>query len=116
MSNHYPLDGAGRLQLADALTARGLKSTQTKEQFDRDKIDKMADAMKDGSFDWSKASLQPIILGPSGEILNGHHRLIAAHLAGIDLTTIPGPRPQIQRFPRNFRPEHRWVDVLPDVP
>jgi len=112
----YPSDEAGRQQLADELSAKGLKPTQTKHQFDRDKIDKIVNAMKDGSFDWGKASLQPIILGPNGEILNGHHRVIAAHLAGIDLTTIPGPRPQVQQFPRSYRPEYHWIDVLPDVP
>lgn len=111
----YPSDQAGRQQLADELTAKGLKPTQTKQHFDRDKIDKMVEAMADGSFDWNKASLQPVILGPDDEVLGGHHRVIAAHLAGIDLTSIPGPRPQVQRLPRSFRPVERWIDVLPDV-
>ena len=72
--------------------------------------------MKDGSFDWNTASLQPVILGPAGEVMGGHHRVIASHLAGIDLTKVPGPRPQVQRLPQNYRPEHQWIDVLPDVP
>jgi hypothetical protein len=114
--SNYPSDQAGRSQLADELTAKGWKPTQAKQHFDRDKIDKMVVAMKDGSFDWNKASLQPTILGPNREILGGHHRVIAAHLAGIDLTTIPGPRPQIQRLPKCFRPVSAWIDVLPDVP
>jgi hypothetical protein len=71
--------------------------------------------MRDGSFDWSKASLQPVILGPKGEIMGGHHRVIAAQLAGIDLTAVHGPRPQVQRLPKNYRPEEQWIDVLPDV-
>jgi hypothetical protein len=94
----------------------GLKPTQTKQHFDRDKINNMVDAMKDGSFDWNRASLQPVILGPNGEVMGGHHRVIAAHLAGIDLTAVPGPRPQVQRLPRNFRPVFDWIDVLPEVP
>lgn len=88
----YPSDPAGRQQLADELTARGLKPTQKRQHFDRDKIDKMIESMLDGSFDWNKASLQPVILGPNGEIMGGHHRVIAAHLVGIDLTAVPGPR------------------------
>jgi hypothetical protein len=48
-------------------------------------------------------------------VLGGHHRIVAAHLAGIDLTKVPGPRPQVQRLPQNFRPVYRWIDVLPDV-
>jgi ParB-like nuclease domain len=112
----YPADQAGRQQLADELTATGLKPTQTKQNFDRDKINKMVEAMLDGSFDWNKASLQPVILGPNGEVLGGHHRVIAAHLAGIDLAAVQGPRPQAHRLPKNFRPVYDWLDVLPDVP
>jgi hypothetical protein len=115
-NSYYPTDQAGRQQLADDLTARGFKPTQPKGRFFKDKIDKMADAMKDGSFDWNKSSLQPVILGPNGEVMGGHHRVIAAHQAGIDLTTVPGPRPQVQRLPQNFRPVSNWIDVLPDVP
>jgi hypothetical protein len=111
----YPTDPAGRQQLADELTATGLKPTQAKQHFDRDKINTMVEARKDGSFAWNKASLQPVILGPDGEILGGHHRVIAAHLAGIDLTAVPGPRPQVQRLPKNFRPVSDWIDVLPEV-
>ena len=74
-------------------------------------------AMRDGSFDWKAASLEPIILGPKGQVLNGHHRVIAAELAGVDLASVPGPSPQVRRLPREaFRPEFRWIDVLPDVP
>ncbi len=112
----YPTTQTERQQLADELAARGLKPTQGKQHFDRAKIDKIVDAMKDGSFDWNKASLQPVILGPAGEVMGGHHRVIASHLAGIDLTKVPGPRPQVQRLPQNYRPEHQWIDVLPDVP
>jgi ParB-like nuclease domain len=112
----YPTDQAGRQQLADQLTARALKPTQITQHFDRDKIKKMVDAMQDGSFDWNKASLQPVIMGPNGEVIGGHHRVIAAQLAGIDLTKAPGPRPQVRRLPQNFRPVYRWIDVLPDVP
>jgi hypothetical protein len=112
----YPTDQAGRTKLADELTAIGLRPTQAKQHFDRDKINKMVDAMQNGSFDWNRASLQPAIFGPDGEVMGGHHRVIAVHLAGIDLTAIPGPRPQIQTFPKNFRPVYDWIDVLPDVP
>ncbi|OAI46429.1 hypothetical protein AYO44_11400 [Planctomycetaceae bacterium SCGC AG-212-F19] len=111
----YPTDEAGRQQLADELTATGFITTQRKQHFDRDKINKMVAAMKDGTFDWHKASLQPVILGPNGEVMGGHHRVIAAHLAQVDLTTVPGPRPQIQRLPQNYRPVSDWIDVLPDV-
>lgn len=114
-NSHYPTDPAGRQQLADELTATGLKPTQAKQHFDRDKINKMIEAMQDGSIAWNKASLQPVILGPDDEILGGHHRVIAAHLAGIDLAAVPGPRPQVQRLPSCMRPVLDWIDVLPEV-
>lgn len=76
----------------------------------------MAEAMRRGLFDWQAASLEPVILGPRWQVLNGHHRVIAAELAGIDLAKVPGPSPQVWRLSQSFRPEFRWVDVLPDVP
>jgi hypothetical protein len=112
----YPTDQAGRQQLADELTAKGLMPTQTKHHFDRGKIDRMADAMRNGTFDWSLGSLQPVVLGPSAEVIGGHHRVIAAHLAGIDSTTVQGAWPQVRRLPFNYRPVFNWIDVLPDVP
>jgi hypothetical protein len=113
---YYPTTQDERRRLADELTAKGFKPTQAKQHFDRDRINRMADAMKDGSFDWGKAGLQPVILGPGGEVMGGHHRVVAAHLAGINLTAVPGPRPQVQRLPKNFRPVSDWIDVLPDAP
>jgi hypothetical protein len=115
VADWYPTDLAGRQALADALAAKGLKPTQTKRNFDRDRINLMAEAMNNGTFDWNKASLQPVILGPMGEVLGGHHRIVAAHLAGIDLTAVPGLRPQIQVLPQSFRAIFDWIDVLPDV-
>lgn len=111
----YPTDEFGRRQLSDELTAKCFQPTQAKHHFDIDKINKMIATMKDGSFDWIKSSLQPIILGPNDEILGGHHRIIAAHLAGIDLMNVAGPRPQVRRLRYNFRPVFDWIDVLPEV-
>jgi hypothetical protein len=47
------------------------------------------------------------------EILGGHHRIVAAFLAGIDLMTIPGLRPQVFYVPVCYRPIYDWSDVLP---
>jgi hypothetical protein len=111
---NYPTTANERLRLANELTACGLKPTQTKPHFDRAKIDTMIEAMLDYSFDYNASSLQPLILGPNDEILGGHHRVIAAHLAGLDLTSIPTVLPQVQRLPINYRPTYGWLDVLPD--
>jgi hypothetical protein len=108
----YPGDANGRQKLADELTAKGLKPTQTKQRFDKAKINDMAEAMKDGTIDWNQSSKQPVILGPAGQILSGHHRVVAAHLAGIDLASVPG---QVKTLSRSLRPEYRWHQVLPDV-
>jgi hypothetical protein len=66
-------------------------------------------------FDMHRLSLYYLAVR-NGAVIGGHHRVIAAQLAGIDLTKVAGPRPQVQRLPQNFRPEYRWIDVLPDVP
>ena len=92
------------------------RSTGTRPVCSQDELFEGVGGGPGGTFDWDKASLQPVILGPAGEVMGGHHRVIASHLAGIDLTAVPGPRPQVQRLPRNYRPEYRWIDVLPDAP
>jgi hypothetical protein len=112
----YPTTQAERTRLADELRVLGLIPTQAKHAFDRDKIDAMVEAMLDGSFDWAASALQPVILGPGKEVLGGHHRVIAAHLAGIDLGTVAGANPQVRTLPVSYRPATRWIDVLPDVP
>lgn len=111
----YPSDDPGRQMLADGLVAAGYWPTQTKSAFDREKIETMAGAMRDDTFGWVPSSLQPVILGPNGEVLGRHHRVVAAFLAGVDLTSVPGPLPQVQRLPVCYRPVYDWVDVLPDV-
>lgn len=114
----YPSDETARIILAMELTSEGFVPTQGKEDFDRDKIDGMAVAMSlpsgdAGAFDWRAAALRPVVLGPNGEVLGGHHRVVAAHLAGIDLWSIPR---QVQRQPQVYRDAlFRWDQVLPDV-
>jgi len=110
----YPVDAGGRQRLADELTARGLKPTQSKQHCHIAAINGMIAAMLQGTFDWHRSSQRPVILGPNGEVLGGHHRIIAAHLAGIDLTTISWP--QVFTLPQCYRPVYDWVDVLPDAP
>lgn len=109
----YPTDPAEREDLADQLAASGFIPTQVRRHFDPEKIKAMVAAMAAGTFDWTAAGLQSVILGPAGEVINGHHRVVAAYLAGIDLAAVPGPRPQVQLVPRNFRPTYDWLDVLP---
>ena len=78
----YPTDQKGRQELADELTSKGLKPTQSQQAFDLEKINRMVEAMQDGTFDWNKANLRPIVLGPGGEVLGGHHRVVAVCAAG----------------------------------
>lgn len=108
----YPQDAVARQDLADALTAAGFKPRQPKSRFSRATIEAMAIAMKSGQFAWNRSAMQPAILGPNGEVLGGHHRVIAACLAGIDLKAIPG---QVYSIAPVYRPVYDWIDVLPDV-
>lgn len=109
----YPSAEPDRLILAMELAGKGLIPTQGKQHFSRDKINNMVQAMENGTFDWRAAGLRPVLLGPKGEVLGGHHRLVAAHLAGIDLDSMPG---QVIQYPIAFRDVlFRWDQVLPDV-
>jgi hypothetical protein len=111
----YPSTPAGRQSLADELTAMGYVPTQAQSCFDRGKIDAMCQEMRRGTFDWHRSSLQPIILGPCKEILGGHHRVVAAHLAGVDLARSNGGPPQVYTLGQSYRAARAWIDVLPDV-
>jgi len=106
----YPSDAVGLQQLADALTAAGYKPTQDVDMMIRVKIDQMAQNMVAGTFDWSL--IQPwekIILGPDGEIMDGHHRVVAAVLSGCAI-----PTDQIYPYSGTcYRPVFAWIDVLP---
>jgi len=110
MPQMYPNDSAGLQKLADDLTASGFVPTQPASKMDRDKIERMAQAMAGGTFDWSRIKpWEKIIVGPGGEIMNGHHRVIAAMLAGI-----PIPTGEVVYFlGQNLRPIYNWIDVLP---
>ena len=114
MAVTYPATDDARRRLAEELTDAGFVPTQEQHDFDLAKIKGSAGAMSDGSFNRNRASLRPVVLGPAGEVVGGHHRVVAAHLAGIDLAEVPGGRPQLQRVSQNFRPEYDWADVLPD--
>jgi hypothetical protein len=47
-------------------------------------VDKMAAAMKDGTFDWNGMD-DPIIVDGRQNLLQGHHRVVAARLAGVGI-------------------------------
>lgn len=70
----------GNWDLKDLMTGSKYKPTQ--RDIFRGTVEEMADAMKAGKFDWAKAELDPIILDPQGTIMQGHHRIVAARLAG----------------------------------
>lgn len=106
----YPSDAAELQRLADALTATGYKSTQVASRMIRGKIEQMAQDMAAGTFDWSRIPpWERIILGPNGEVMDGHHRVVAAVLSGSLI-----PADQIVPYPGPcLRPVYEWIDILP---
>jgi hypothetical protein len=106
----YPSDAAGIQQLADDLLVAGFKPTQPASRMNKAKIDRMADDMANGAFDWSKFKpWEKVIVAPGGEILDGHHRVIASVVSGMPL-----PADQVIYFRgANLRPVYDWIDVLP---
>jgi hypothetical protein len=110
-STDYPTDAAGLQELADKLTVAGFKPTQSSSKMRKADIEQIAAAMaKDVDGFWAGVSkFKNVIIGPGGEVMDGHHRVIASVLSGT-----PIPESRIFRFPgTNRRPVFRWIDVLP---
>ena len=81
------------------------KPTQSAARMDLDKIGQFADKMKNGKWDWSTTK---IIVDRNGALMSGHHRVVAAAKAGIDI-----PHSAIHRFDGvTLRTVHEWSDVL----
>jgi hypothetical protein len=79
----YPADPAERQLLVDKLDATGYKPTQVKRKMDVQTIEEYAtDMQNDQTAFWARFTTTPIRIGPGEEIMNGHHRIIAAALAG----------------------------------
>ena len=72
------------------------------------KVNAYADDMANGNWQWLPPNRQnPIIVDQAGKIMSGHHRLIAAQIAGVTV-----PEAVIQRFPGiTSRPVKVWRDV-----
>ena len=106
---NYPTDAAGVQQLADCLAAAGVKPMQGLCKMRKVDIEQIAAAMaKDSDAFWAGVSpFKKVIIGPSGEVMDGHHRVIASVLSGKAI-----PESQIFRFPgTNMRPVFNWIDV-----
>ena len=68
--------------------------------------------VRNGEWDWhgEQAKLQPIIVDKNNNIQSGHHRVLAADKAGIQI-----PETAIQRLcTESPRPVYDWVDILGD--
>jgi|GEM_PF-1212917 len=80
----------------------------TQAAVDAAKVNSYADEMAKGN--WRRLSpnrQNPIILDQSGKIMSGHHRLVAAQIAGLTV-----PELAIQRFPgMTSRPVKLWRNV-----
>lgn len=93
--------------LEPLMTGSGLTATQT--AVDASRVNLYAGEMVSGNWQWLPLNRSnPILLDELGRIMSGHHRLIAAHIAGIHV-----PADAEQRFPgRTQRPTTAWHDVL----
>lgn len=70
------------------------------------KIESYAEAMSNGSWDW-EAMDQPMEIGPSNEILGGRHRMVAAHMAGVEV-----PAEAITRVGPGYGRIYHWSEVF----
>ena len=96
--------GFGNWNLEDLMRGSSFKPTQTKVF--RGTVEKMAQAMKDKKFDWAGMD-DPIMLDASGNIVQGHHRVVAARLS-----RTPIPESAIHRTPgQPVREARPWGNV-----
>lgn len=72
------------------------------------KVNAYASDMANGNWQWLPSNLQnPLIVDQAGKIMSGHHRLVAAQIAGVTV-----PEAAVQRFPgATSRPAKAWRDV-----
>ncbi|WP_437334532.1 hypothetical protein [Sorangium sp. So ce394] len=69
------------------------------------KIDEFAEMMRNRAWDWSK---DKIIVDKAGNIVSGHHRVLAADRAGVEI-----PESAIHRLDSvTPRPVYDWKDIL----
>jgi hypothetical protein len=72
------------------------------------KVNSFAQQMANGTWDWTRIDRRNLILlGPGNEILSGHHRFIAATLAGVEI-----PESAITRLSKALRPTRPWAEVV----
>lgn len=98
--NAYPTDAAAVQTLAQQLTAAGYRATQTRSKMDTVKIGEIAELMARNADEFwaSVPNFKKIVIGPGGEVMDGHHRVIAAILS-----KTPIPEDQIFRASNNLR-------------
>ena len=86
------------------------KPTQGQKAIDINKVNQYADAMKSGNWKWDAMS-DPIITDSKGAIMSGHHRIIAATIAGVKI-----PESAIVIYPAaTARPIYDWDgNIMPN--
>jgi hypothetical protein len=95
----------GNWNAGDLMTGSKFKATQ--RDLYRQTVEDMADAMKANKFDWAKSDVDPIIVDARGKILQGHHRIVAARLAKVEI-----PESAIRHVPADaIRDTRQWTQV-----
>jgi hypothetical protein len=96
----------GNWNTSDVMRRSPYKATQ--RDLYRGTVEEMADKMKAGKFNWAKSDVDPIILDANGKIMSGHHRIVAAKLAKVDI-----PESAIKRLDKvdTIRVERTWADT-----
>ncbi|MBV9848124.1 MAG: hypothetical protein JO250_00410 [Armatimonadetes bacterium] len=92
--------------LEPLMAGSGLSATQSAVEAAR--VNAYARDMAAGDWTWLPPNARsPIIVDRAGNIMSGHHRLVAARLAGVDV-----PEAAVMRFPGvTSRPSRPWDSV-----
>ncbi len=93
--------------LLQRLENSGFQPTQTAARIDPGKVSEYAKAMANGSWVWSQTD--KIIVDAQGAILSGHHRIIAAFQAAVE---IPADAMIRMTTTNRIRPIYEWANII----
>ena len=92
--------------LKDLMKNSQFKPTQSAKKMDLQKINEYAELMEKGKWDWS---IDKIIVDKNGNLMSGHHRVVAAAKAKVEI-----PESAIFRLEtETLRLTYSWSEILP---
>ncbi|MFJ3779872.1 SpvB/TcaC N-terminal domain-containing protein [Streptomyces sp. NPDC090075] len=96
----------GNWKASEAMTGSRYKPTQ--KAIYKETVEEMAQKMKDGTFKWPTSEADIIRVDSTGKIIQGHHRIVAAKMAG---KPIPKDAINVSPTEEPFTDPRPWANV-----